>query len=392
MAQTPERVMNLLNNIWTPAVQRAKEELSDMQKLSESEGNNFKLQSWDWWYYTEKVRKAKYSLDEDQIKPYFKLDNVLSGVFEVANKLWGISFTELKNMPVYHRDVKAFEVKDADGSHLGVFYTDYFPRAGKRVGAWMTNFRDQYVQNGKEIRPVIVNVGNFTKPTADAPSLLTIDEVETLFHEFGHAMHGMLTRCSYPRVSGTSVARDFVELPSQLMEHWATHPQVLKMYARHYKTGEIIPDSLISKMKSASKFNQGFATTELVAAAILDMKWHTLETPELKDVRKFETEQMANLGLISEIIPRYRSTYFKHIFDGDGYSAGYYSYLWAEVLDADAFNAFVEAGNIFDQQISTRYRQNILEKGGSDEPMKLYKQFRGAEPNPDALLKNRGLK
>ncbi len=392
MAQTPERVMNLLNNIWTPAVQRAKEELSDMQKLSDSEGNNFKLQSWDWWYYTEKVRKAKYALDEDQIKPYFKLDNVLSGVFEVANKLWGISFTELKNMPVYHRDVKAFEVKDADGSHLGVFYTDYFPRAGKRVGAWMTNFRDQYVQNGKEIRPVIVNVGNFTKPTADAPSLLTIDEVETLFHEFGHAMHGMLTRCSYPRVSGTSVARDFVELPSQLMEHWATHPQVLKMYARHYKTGEIIPDSLISKMKSASKFNQGFATTELVAAAILDMKWHTLETPELKDVRKFETEQMANLGLISEIIPRYRSTYFKHIFDGDGYSAGYYSYLWAEVLDADAFNAFVEAGNIFDQQISTRYRQNILEKGGSDEPMKLYKQFRGAEPNPDALLKNRGLK
>jgi len=392
MAQTPERVMNLLNNIWTPAVQRAKEELADMQKLSASEGNSFKLQSWDWWYYTEKVRKAKYALNEDELKPYFKLDNVLNGVFDVANKLWGISFVELKNMPVYHRDVKAFEVKDADGSHLGVFYTDYFPRAGKRVGAWMTNFRDQYVQNGKEIRPVIVNVGNFTKPTADAPSLLTIDEVETLFHEFGHAMHGMLTRCSYPRVSGTSVARDFVELPSQLMEHWATDPQVLKMYARHYKTGEIIPDSLITKMKRASKFNQGFATTELVAAAILDMKWHTLETPELKDVRKFEAEQMTQLGLIGEIVPRYRSTYFKHIFDGDGYSAGYYSYLWAEVLDADAFNAFVEAGNIFDQQISTRYRQNILEKGGSDEPMKLYKQFRGAEPNPDALLKNRGLK
>ncbi len=392
MAKTPERVMNLLNRIWTPALQRAKEELVDMQKLSDSEGNTYKLQSWDWWFYTEKVRKAKYALDEEQLKPYFKLENVLNGVFTVTNKLYGISFSEVKNAPGYHPDVRAFEVKDADGSHLGILYTDYFPRAGKRVGAWMSNFRDQYVQNGKETRPVIVNVGNFTKPTADAPSLLTLDEVETLFHEFGHAMHGMLTRCSYPKVSGTNVARDFVELPSQLMEHWATHPEVLKMYARHYKTGELIPDSLVQRMKSASKFNQGFNTTELVAAAILDMDWHMLDTPEKQDVRKFETEAMTKIGLINEIVPRYRTTYFKHIFDNGGYSAGYYSYLWAEVLDADAFNAFEETKNIFNQEVATKYRQNILEKGNSDDPMKLYIKFRGAEPNPDALLKNRGLK
>lgn len=392
MAKTPERVMQLLNGIWTPAVQRAKEELADMQKVSDSEGNTFKLQSWDWWYYTEKVRKARYALDEDAIKPYFKLEYVLNGVFATANKLYGISFTEIKGAPVYHPDVKAFEVKDADGSHLGVLLTDYFPRPGKRQGAWMSNFRDQYVQNGKETRPVIVNVGNLTKPTPQTPSLLTLEEVETLFHEFGHAMHGMLTKCSYPRVSGTNVARDFVELPSQLMEHWAFHPDVLKLYARHYKTGELIPDSLVQKMRKASKFNQGFATTELVAAAILDMKYHSLQNADNIDIRKFETDAMKEIGLIDEIVPRYRTTYFKHIFDGDGYSAGYYSYLWAEVLDADAFGAYEEAGNVFDQQVATRYRQNILEKGGSDDPMKLYKQFRLADPNPNALLKNRGLK
>jgi len=392
MAKTPERVMNLLNSIWTPALQRAKEELADMQKLSDAEGNSYKLQSWDWWYYAEKVRKARYAFDEEQLKPYFKLENVLNGVFEVTHKLYGISFHEIKNAPVYHPDVRAFEVKDADGSHLGVLYTDYFPRPGKRVGAWMNNIREQYVKDGKEVRPVIVNVGNFTKPTADAPSLLTMDEVETLFHEFGHAMHGMLTRCSYPKVSGTGVARDFVELPSQLMEHWATAPEVLKLYARHYKTGELIPDSLVQKLRNASRFNQGFNTTELVAAAILDMDWHTVAVTDLQDVRKFESDAMSKIGLINEIVPRYRTTYFKHIFDDGGYSAGYYSYLWAEVLDADAFEAFSQSGDIFNQEIATRYRQYILEKGGSDEPMKLYIQFRGAEPNPDALLKNRGLK
>ncbi|MEI7676887.1 MAG: M3 family metallopeptidase, partial [Bacteroidales bacterium] len=320
MAKTPERVMQLLNGIWTPAVQRAKEELADMQKVSNSEGNTFKLQSWDWWYYTEKVRKARYALDEDAIKPYFKLENVLNGVFTTANKLYGISFTEIKNAPIYHPDVKAFEVKDVDGSHLGVLLTDYFPRPGKRQGAWMSNFRDQYVFNGLEFRPIIVNVGNLTKPTPNTPSLLTIDEVETLFHEFGHAMHGMLTKCSYPRVSGTNVARDFVELPSQLMEHWAFHPDVLKLYARHYKTGEIIPDSLVKKMRKAATFNQGFATTELVAAAILDMKYHSLQNADNIDIRKFETDAMKEIGLIDEIVPRYRTTYFKHIFDGDGYS------------------------------------------------------------------------
>jgi len=308
----------------------------------------------------------------------------------VANKLYGITITELKDMPVYHPDVRAFEVKDADGKHLAVFYTDYFPRAGKRAGAWMYNFREAYVQDGKEVRPIVYNVANFTKPTADTPSLLTIDEVQTLFHEFGHALHGMLTRCHYPSVSGTSVARDFVELPSQINEHWATHPEVLKLYAKHYQTGEIIPDSLIAKMEAASKFNQGFATTEFLAAAILDMRWHEIDEVEEYDVRQFEKEVAQSVGLIDEITYRYRSTYFSHIFTND-YCAGYYSYIWAEVLDADAFDAFKEHG-IFDPATAKAFRENILEKGGSEDPMKLYRQFRGAEPNPDALLRNRGLK
>ena len=390
MAKTDANVNDLINRVWAYAIPRAKEEVADMQKIIDAEGGGFKLAPWDWWYYAEKVRKAKYDLNEDELKPYFSLDNVREGAFMVANKLYGITITELKDMPVYHPDVRAFEVKDADGKHLAVFYTDYFPRAGKRAGAWMYNFREAYVQDGKEVRPIVYNVANFTKPTADTPSLLTIDEVQTLFHEFGHALHGMLTRCHYPSVSGTSVARDFVELPSQINEHWATHPEVLKLYAKHYQTGEIIPDSLIAKMEAASKFNQGFATTEFLAAAILDIRWHEIDEVKEYDVRQFEKEVAQSVGLIDEITYRYRSTYFSHIFTND-YCAGYYSYIWAEVLDADAFDAFKEHG-IFDPATAKAFRENILEKGGSEDPMKLYRQFRGAEPNPDALLRNRGLK
>jgi len=328
-------------------------------------------------------------LDEAELRPYFKLENVRQGVFTVANKLYGITFKPVKNVPVYNPDVEVFEVRDADGSYLGLFYSDYFPRPGKRAGAWMSNFGDEYVFKGKEVRPLIYNVGNFTKPTADAPSLLNQDEVETMFHEFGHGLHGMLTKCKYLSVSGTSVPRDFVELPSQIMENWAMNPEVLKLYAKHYQTGETIPDALIEKIQKSGTFNQGFETTELVAAALLDMDWHTITKKQDFDVRAFERSAMDSIGLISEIVPRYRSTFFNHIFSGS-YSAGYYAYLWAEVLDADAFNVFLEKG-IFDQPTATSFRKNILEKGNSEDPMILYRRFRGAEPNPEALLKRRGL-
>lgn len=399
MAKTPENVMNLLNNIWQYAVPQAKAELADMQALAKREGQNFKFESWDWAYYAEKVRKEKYALDEDEVKPYFKADNVRGGVFAVANKLYGINFKKIENAPVYQEDVEAFEVTDADGSLIGVIYFDSYARPGqKRNGAWMGSFRKQQVYKGEFVHPLIYNVGNYNPPTNGKPALMTLDQVETMFHEFGHGLHGLLSKCNYYGLSGTAVARDFVELPSQIMEHWAFEPEVMKMYAKHYETGEVIPDALIEKIQNASKFNQGFMTTELVAAAILDMKWHTLtlgtEYPNMEsvkaiDVRKFEADAMKQIGLIEEIIPRYRSTYFTHIFSG-GYSSGYYSYLWSEVLDADAFQAFVEKGNIFDQETAKSFRENILSKGGSDEPMTLYKKFRGAEPNPKYLLQNRG--
>ncbi len=389
MAKTPDNVMALLTKLWTKAVPKAKEEVIEMQTIANTEGANIKIQPWDWWYYAEKVRKAKYDLNEEEIKPYFQVENVRDGAFMVANKLWGITFEEITDAPVYNNEVKAFKVKDSNGELLSVLLVDYFPRAGKQGGAWMSNFREQYKENGKDIRPIVVNVGNFTRPTGDKPSLLTLDEVETLFHEFGHALHGMLANSTYPSVSGTNVSRDFVELPSQIMEHWATHPEVLKMYAKHYATGDTIPDVLIEKINKAATFNQGFATTELVAAAILDMKWHTISQSQKIDPQQFESQIVEEIGLIPEIAPRYRSTYFNHIFSG-GYSAGYYSYLWAEVLDADAFDAFVEKG-IFNQEVAQAYRKNILEKGDSEEPMTLYLKFRGAEPNPDALLRNRGL-
>ena len=391
MAKTDKAVNDLLLNIWKYAVPRAKEEIADMQKIIDREGGNFKLAPWDYAYYAEKVRQEKYALNEDELKPYFSLDKVLNGVFMVAEKLYGITFQERTDIPSYHPEVRTYEVFDAEGKHLAVFFCDYFPRASKRSGAWMSNFRESYVDaNGNEVRPLVYNVGNFTKPTAETPSLLTLDEVETLFHEFGHGLHGMLTRVDYYGISGTSVARDFVELPSQITEHWATHPEVLKMYAHHYETGEVIPDELIAKMERASSFNQGFATTELVAAALLDMRMHELDNYEGFDAREFEKKVAAELGLPAEITYRYRSMHFNHVFSG-GYEVGYYSYLWAEVLDADAFDAFVENG-IFDKATADAFRINILEAGSSEDPMKLYIQFRGAEPNPEALIRGRGLK
>ena len=388
MAKTPENVYKLLNEVWEYAVPQAKKEAAELQAIIDAEGGDFKLQSWDWFYYTEKLREQKYALNESELKPYFKMENVREGVFATANKLYGLNFDKLENVPVYHPEVEAYEVTDADGSHIAIFYTDYFPRAGKNAGAWMSSFRGQSNIDGESIRPLIFNVGNLTRPTADVPSLLTLDEVETVFHEFGHALHGMLSDVTYRGLSGTSVPRDFVELPSQVMEHWAFHPEVLKLYAKHYETGEVIPDELIEKMEAASKFNMGFTTTEFVAAALLDMDYHTQKEQKEFDVRDFEIKSMEKIGLIDEIIPRYRSTYFSHVFSG-GYSAGYYSYLWSEVLDADAFQPFVENG-IFDEASAKSFRENVLSKGNSEDPMVLYKKYRGAEPNPIYLLKNRG--
>lgn len=391
MAKTPKAVYDLLNTVWTPAVAKAKEEASELQKLMDKEGKGEKLEPWDWWYYSEKLRKEKYDLEEEALKPYFKLENVRQGVFDLASKLYGLKFEKLDSMPVYNPDVEAFKVTDANDSLIGILYTDYFPRPGKRAGAWMNNIVDQYKKDGINHRPIICNVGNFTKPTAGKPSLLNMDEVETLFHEFGHALHGLLTQSTYPGLSGTAVARDFVELPSQIMENWCWEPEVMKTYAKHYKTGEIMPKELMDKIQKASTFNQGFINTELLAASFLDMDYHMMKDTTAFDVNKFEKASMDKIGMIPQIIVRYRSTYFNHIFSGE-YSAGYYSYTWAAVLDADAFQAFKETGDIYNPKVATAFRKNILEKGDTEDPMKLYHDFRGANPNPDALLKKRGLK
>ncbi len=395
MAGNAATVDAFLAGIMAPAVAKAKAEIVDMQAVMDEDiaagllPEDSVIEPWDWAYYAEKVRKAKYALDEEQTKPYFKMENVRQGVFDLTTRLFGLQYEKLENIPVYHPDVEGFKVSDADGTLIGVILTDYYPRPVKRGGAWMTNFVNQEIVGGREIRPVIVNVGNFAKPTADKPSLLTLDQVETLFHEYGHALHGLLTQCTYKSVSGTSVARDFVELPSQIMENWAFEKAVLADYARHYETGEVIPDELVAKIEAAGTFNQGFMTTELAAASILDLKWHMLSSLEGVDPLEFEAAACREMGLIDEIIPRYRTTYFAHIFSG-GYSAGYYSYLWAEVLDKDAFELFKQKG-ILDKDTAMSFRENILEKGGSDEPMKLYRQFRGADPDSGALLRGRGL-
>lgn len=388
MAKTPEAALELLNSIWKPAVQRAKEELAELQKIADREGAGIKIEGWDWFYYTEKLRKEKYALDDAVIKPYFKLENVLKGAFDCATKLYGVYFVKRNDIPVYYEGVEVYEVLDKSGAHLGLFYTDFFPRDSKRQGAWMTNFVNQKNLGGENIRPMIVNVCNFTAPQGDTPALLNIDETRTLFHEFGHALHGMLTQAHYPSVSGTNVKHDFVELFSQINEKWSVHPDVMPTYARHYQTGEAIPDTLIAKMQQSAHFNSGFETTELVAAALLDMKMHLVDDYSNFDCNEYEKQLRKELGFIPEIEYRYRSTNFAHVFGG-GYAVGYYAYLWAEVLDCDAFELFLEKG-IFDQETAAGFK-HLLEMGGSEDPMREYRKFRGADPNPAALLRARGL-
>lgn len=389
MAQTPDKVYNLLNEIWKPALAKAKQEEVDIQRLMKLDSVEGAVQPYDWRYYTEKIRQQRYSLDEQELKPYFSLDGVREGIFMVCDKLYGIHFKQVKDVPVYHKDVTTWEVADKDGKQLGILYMDFFPREGKKGGAWMTSYRKQKTVDSKRIAPIISIVCNFTKPTANTPSLLTFDEASTFFHEFGHALHGLLSNVKYESLSGTSVPTDFVELPSQIMENWAAEPEVLKLYAKHYKTGKTIPDALIEKMQNAGTFDQGFATVEYLAAAYLDMDYHARTEPVTQNVVPFEQEAMKRIGLINSIIPRYRSTYYNHIFAG-GYSAGYYSYIWSGVLDTDAFEAFKET-SLFNKEKATSFRKNILERGFTGDPATMYRTFRGADPSIIPLLKKRGL-
>lgn len=390
MAKNADNVDKLLQELWTPALSRAKVEASELQAIIDREGGNFKLQPWDWRYYTEKLRKEKYDLSDEELKPYFSLENVKQGIFTVAYNLYGINFNKLTNVPLYHPDATAYEVLDADGSHLGILLMDFHPRESKRGGAWMSSYRKQFIDvEGNNIRPIITMVCNFSKPTATQPALLTFDETSTLFHEFGHALHGLLSNSTYYSQTGTSVPRDFVELPSQIMENWAAEPEVLKLYAKHYLTQQIIPDALIQKLQNSKVFNQGFETVEYLATAFLDMGYHNLKEVDFTDVQNHEEQYLKSIGLIPEITSRYRSTYFNHIFSG-GYSSGYYSYIWAAVLDSDAFEAFKEKG-LFDKTTATSFRKNILERGGSEDPMVLYRKFRGNDPDITPLLRKRGL-
>lgn len=391
MAKTVGNAEDLLMQIWEPAIARVKEEVAEMQQLSNKEGNTFTIQPWDYYYYAEKVRKAKFDLDEDVVSQYFHIDNVRKGIFEMARRLYGVTFTEIPDAPKYDPEVTVYEVKDEKGNHVAVFMTDYFTRPSKRQGAWMTEFKGSFVPDeGEAVRPIVVNVCNFAAPTAETPSLLSIDNVETMFHEFGHGLHGMLSRAKYKSQSGTNVDRDFVELPSQIHEHWALEPELLKTYAFHYKTGEVIPDELIAKLQAASTHNQGFTTTELAGAALLDLQWGKLTDTDNIDVEAFEQEVAKKLNMPKEVQYRYRSPYFKHVFGSDGYASGYYTYLWAEVLDTDGFELFKEKG-IFDPATAKSFKENILEMGGSEDPMELYVKFRGKKPTPEALLRNRGL-
>ncbi len=391
MAKTPIAVDEFLMNLWNAALPVAKNEASQMQAIIHKEGGNFELEPWDWWYYAEKICREKYNIDENEIKPYFSLQNVRQGMFDVANKLYGITLSRRTDLPMYHKDVEAYEVKDADGSHLGILYLDYYPRAEKRVGAWCTEFRSAGWENGQRVSPVVSIVYNITPSTASTPSLLNWDETTTLFHEFGHALHALFAEGKYRRTAGI-VPRDFVELPSQIMENWAQEPEVLKIYAKHYQTGEIIPNTLVQKIEKSGQFNQGFETVEYLAAAILDMKYHELASQNANiEPNTFEKKSMDEIGLIKEIIPRYRSTYFQHIFSG-GYSAGYYVYIWAEVLDADAFDAFVKSGDVFNKELASKFRNYCLAHVGEDDAMTQYVKFRGQQPSIGPLLKRRGLK
>ena len=390
MLKTPEEVYDLLIQLWKPALKRAKIEVADMQAVADTEGKDFKIAAWDWWHYSEKVRKEKYDLDESAIRPYLSLDNVIQGVFNTTNKLWGLNFREIFDIDTYHPDARIWEVTDKDGSHLAIFIGDYFTRSNKRGGAWMSSFKGQSNLDGKQ-RPIVVNVCNFPAPVGDNPSLLSFENAITLFHEFGHAMHGILTDVTYGSMAGTSGPRDFIELPSQLLEHWVSEPEVLKSFATHFETGESMPDELIEKLLKAGKFNQGFINTEYLAASLLDMDWHTMSVLDAQNIsNNFEKNSMNKIGLIDQIAPRYRSTYFAHIFSG-GYSSGYYSYVHAAVLDSDAFEAFKEVGNVFDPELSSKLRKEIYEKGSTEEAMDLFVNFRGRKPIIEPLLKVRGL-
>ena len=390
MAKNADNVYQLLMQVWEPALAKAKEEAALYQKMMKKDGIAGELQPYDWRYYTEKLRKEKYDLNDEDIRPYLALDSVCKGLFYVCEQLYGLNFKENSDIPVYHKDVKAFEVID-NNEVIAVVYMDFFPRESKRSGAWMTNFREQYYdREGNNHIPIVSLVFNFTKPVGDKPSMLNIDETETLFHEFGHALHSILSRCHYPSLSGTNVPRDFVEMPSQFMEHFAFEPEVLKVYAHHYQTGELIPDALVKKIEAAATYGQGFINTELLAASLLDMDYHTVTSPVNIQLPDFENERMANIGLIPSIISRYRSPYFQHIFSG-GYGAGYYSYTWSALLDNDAFQCFKDHG-IFDPTTSTSFRTNILERGNTADAHDLYIAFRGQEPSIEPLLKNRGLK
>ncbi|MCK3684495.1 M3 family metallopeptidase [Maribellus sp. YY47] len=389
MAKTPENITSFLMELWEPALKMAKQDVKDMQKIIDREGGKFNLQSWDWWYYSEKLRKEKYDLDEAEVKPYFSLENAKNGIFYVADQLYGLKFVKRDDLPTYNEEAEAYEVQEADGSHLGVLYMDFHPRDGKKVGAWSTSFRPASYVNGERVSRIGSIVMNFTRPAGDAPALLSFDEVSTLFHEFGHALHGLFADGPYDRTAG-SVPRDFVELPSQIMENWAAEPEVIKVYAKHYQTGETIPDALLAKLIKAGTFNQGFITGEYVAASLLDMDYHTTKNPEISDVNAFENEALNGIGLIPEFLPRYRSTYFSHIFSGDGYSAGYYVYIWAAVLDSDAFDAFKQSGDIFNKEYAAKFR-TLLEKCGSDDGMTIYRNFRGQDPSKEPLLRKRGL-
>lgn len=388
MAKNPAGVRELLDRLWPKALAAAAREQAELEAMMAADGVAGPLESWDWRYYVRRVKAAKYAFDEDALRPYFSLDKVLEGAFWVSNQLYGITFTERRDLPVYHPEVRAFEVKEADGTHIGIFYVDYHPRPGKRGGAWSSTYRKQWIKSGKKVFPVVVNVGNFSRPTDTAPALLSMDEVETLFHELGHGLHQLLSHCRYRSLSGTSVPRDFVELPSQIMENWARAPEVLSRYARHWQTGEPLPTELIEKMQRAETFNQGFATTEYLAAALVDMDWHTLTDPTPVDTVAFERAVLERIGLPRAIPPRYHTWYFSHIVGG--YAAGYYSYVWAEVLDADAFEAFREKG-LFDRATAQAFRTHILERGGTEDPMTLYVRFRGRQPDVAPLLARRGL-
>ena len=390
MAKSSDKVYALLNEVWTPALAKAKEELADINAEIKKEGGDFEAEGWDWRYYFEKAKKAKFDLDENQVRPYLKLDNVRDGAFYVANKLYGITFTPVRNIPLPHPEAQAFECKDKDGTHLGILYFDFFPRASKRGGAWCGTYRSQTYKDGERLAPVVTIVCNFSQPAEGQPALLSADEAGTLFHEFGHGLHNLFKDVHYYGVSG--VPRDFVELPSQIMEHWVFEPEVLKVYAKHYQTGEVIPAALIEKLDKSGKYGQGFATTEYLAASLLDMDFHILkDVHDGADVMMFENAVLGDRGLLEQIPPRYRTTYFNHTMGG-GYTAGYYSYIWAEVLDADAYEAFQETGDIFNPEMAAKFRTYVLTPGGIDDAMDMYKNFRGKEPNTEPLLKNRGLK